>query len=126
MLYEVITVVISFVIAIISIVAATEIFMKVYRKGVVKLQLQKKEIEAQAFELIRTNRKLHELTKFKEEMMGMIVHDLKNPINILLNSSVLKDTEYFLPTIETTSKQMLNLVNNILDVHKYEHATFLV
>ncbi len=117
-------VVISFVIAIISIVAATEIFMKVYRKGVVKLQLQKKEIEAQAFELIRTNRKLHELTKFKEEMMGMIVHDLKNPINILLNSSVLKDTEYFLPTIETTSKQMLNLVNNILDVHKYEHATF--
>ncbi len=63
------------------------------------------------------------LSQFKEEMSGMIVHDLKNPINTIINIADSDNNENGL-LIKHSGKKMLNLVMNILDVQKYENAGF--
>ncbi len=83
------------------------------------LQSQKEEIQTQAEKLQTANDKLQELDTFKEEMTGMIVHDLKNPLNSIINTA--KDE-----TVVQSGKQMLNMIMNILDVHKYEETKIIV
>ncbi len=80
-----------------------------------ELKQQKEEIYAQAESLEIALKNLRELNEFKEGMVGMIVHDLKNPLNIVLNLSRDK-------LVIESGRQMLNMVNNILDVQKYESS----
>lgn len=84
------------------------------------LEIQKEEIRSQAEELQMVNEKLLELDSFKQGMMGMIVHDLKNPLNFILNASGNADTK--LELMQQAGRQMLNMVMNILDVQKFEDA----
>jgi ligand-binding sensor domain-containing protein/signal transduction histidine kinase len=86
-----------------------------------QLEQQKEEIISQAETLKTTNQQLLELDQFKQSMTGMIVHDLKNPLNALLNISPKKISEY-VPQIQNYARQMQNLVLNILDVQKFEEA----
>jgi len=74
---------------------------------------QKEEIMAQAESLSNALTELKELQKFKEGMAAMIVHDLKNPLNTILNQT--KNV-----IVHESASQMLNMVNNILDLQKYE------
>jgi len=78
-----------------------------------ELQAINEEIQQQAEELQTVNDKLKELDTFKETMVGMIVHDLKNPLNSIIG---LAENE----TVRQSGKSMLNMVSNILDVQKYE------
>jgi signal transduction histidine kinase len=80
-----------------------------------EIEMQKKELENQAIVLTETNQQLFELSQFKKNMTGMIVHDLKNPLNIVLNYG--KDERILM-----AAKQMLNLVQNILDVERQEES----
>jgi len=79
------------------------------------------EIIEQARELKTINEKLVEMDKFKQGVTSMIVHDLKNPINAIINVGD-KQPEAQLKRIKQTGLQMLNLVLNILDVSKYEET----
>ena len=102
-----------------------------------KINNQKKLIDAYAKELETKNtllndqnieisnqsKELSELTEFKENLMGMIVHDLKNPLNAVINfsqseSNIIKHTQ----SIHQEGKKMLHMVLNILDVQKFEEA----
>ncbi|MCP4218671.1 MAG: tetratricopeptide repeat protein [bacterium] len=75
---------------------------------------QKKRIQVQ-------NEKLLELSRFREEMTGMIVHDLKNPLNNIINYSDPQTGKS--PTeIKQSGKLMLDMVLNILDVQKFENV----
>ena len=74
-----------------------------------------KILAGQKAEIEEKNIKLNELDKFKEDMTGMIVHDLKNPLNSIIGLSENN-------IVKQSSKEMLNMVTNILDVHKYEDA----
>ncbi|MCK9207807.1 MAG: sensor histidine kinase [Salinivirgaceae bacterium] len=85
----------------------------VEQKG--KIEEQKTELEAQAEQLKDTNEKLVELDKFKEEMIGMLVHDLKNPLNVVLHLTENDIVKY-------AGRQMLMLVQNLLDIKKYQDA----
>jgi signal transduction histidine kinase/ligand-binding sensor domain-containing protein len=76
---------------------------------------QKEEIQNQAEELKATNEKLIELDEFKENMTGMIVHDLKNPLNSILSAANNEETKQ-------AANQMLIMILNILDVQKFEDA----
>ncbi|MBN1783112.1 tetratricopeptide repeat-containing sensor histidine kinase [bacterium] len=61
----------------------------------------------------QANKKITELDKFKQGMIGMIVHDLKNPLNAILTFAEK-------PELINAGRQMLNMVLNILDVQKFE------
>ncbi len=78
------------------------------------------EINAQSEELKSINEKLIELDAFKQNMTGMIVHDLKNPLNGIMNVSDKIPLESQVVRNKNTASQMLNLVLNILDVQKFE------
>lgn len=83
---------------------------------------QKEEIEIQKEELLITNEKLIELNNFKQSMTGMIVHDLKNPLNVILG---LTEGEFNLKNqkrLNQSGKVMLNLVTNIIEVQKLEET----
>ncbi|HKK81696.1 MAG TPA: sensor histidine kinase, partial [Prolixibacteraceae bacterium] len=80
-----------------------------------EIQEQKEEIKQQADNLQETNKQLHDLTVFKDNLTQMIVHDLKNPLNVILNVSRNEQVVY-------AGTQMLNLVQNLLDVQRYENA----
>lgn len=86
-----------------------------------KLASQKEEISAQAEELRAINHRLVELDEFKQNMTSMIIHDLKNPLNALLNISPQKMINYT-EQIRSYAQQMQRLVLNILDVQKFEEA----
>jgi histidine kinase len=73
------------------------------------------QIKNQAEELMKANEKLIEMDKFKAGMTGMIVHDLKNPLNTILSVSDEPEVIY-------AGNRMMNMVLNILDIQKFESA----
>jgi signal transduction histidine kinase/ligand-binding sensor domain-containing protein len=95
------------------------------RNRTVEIRNQKEEIESQAEELKATNDKLVELDGFKQGMTGMIVHDLKNPLNVIINTPETQP-QTGLTRVKNAGRQMLNMVLNILDVYKYEETAFIV
>lgn len=87
-----------------------------------EINTQKEEIQAQAEELSVTNEKLKEMHAFKESMTSMIVHDLKNPLNNILNLPESLAPTQKLDLMKHSGEQMLQLVLNILEVQKFEEA----
>lgn len=85
--------------------------------------LKNEEINRQSAELELKNQKLHELSDFQEAMTGMVIHDLKNPLNTIINLGYMeKNPEKARIIIEKNGRAMLNMVMNILDVYKYENT----
>ena len=91
------------------------------RKANRLLSHRNKEIEEQAAQLKHAHNQLIKLDEFKQDMTGMIVHDLKNPLNVIINSSK-TEPQLALKMARQSGKQMLNMVLNILDVYKAEAA----
>ncbi len=77
-----------------------------------RLQKQKNDLQI----ILAKNKKLE---SFKESIINMIIHDLKNPLNSIIGLSSLNEAEG-LEHINSASRQMLCLVENILDVRRYE------
>lgn len=81
-------------------------------------------------ELSKKNRELDELNKLKNEFLGIAAHDLRSPLSVIMGYSnfVLEETEgtlsedhvKMLKSILTSSKFMLNLLNDLLDVSAIE------
>ena len=68
----------------------------------------------------RQNEELNRLVVFKDWMLNLIVHDLKNPINRILSAGS-KDTIQKMEIIEP-GKHILLMVENILNVSKMENS----
>ncbi|MEI6436915.1 MAG: ATP-binding protein [Bacteroidota bacterium] len=91
------------------------------------LFFKNEEINRQTIKLETQNQKLHELSEFKEAMTGMVIHDLKNPLNTMINlEHIEKNPEKARLIIEKNGRTMLNMVMNILDVYKYENTMLKV
>ncbi len=90
-----------------------------------EVRTQKELIQSQNEELTITNEKLVELDRFKEAMTGMIVHDLKNPLNAILNLQQ-ENPAQAVPLVMQSGKQMLNMVLNILDVYKHDESKMVL
>lgn len=81
-------------------------------------------------ELEKQKRELEELNKLKNELLGIAAHDLRNPITEIMTASSLllklpnellsEHSSRLLKMIESASKFMRSLVNNLLDVSKIE------
>lgn len=76
------------------------------------------EITQQAEELKAANDKLVELGVFKENVINMIVHDLKNPLGAILYASKSNIV------IQRASQRMMNLIITLLDAQKIDTPTF--
>ncbi len=79
-------------------------------------------ISLQAEELKITNENLAELDRFKQNMTDMLVHDLKNPLNSIIGLTQIRYEPQHILAIEQAGHTMLNLVNNMLDVQKFEET----
>ncbi|MCK3685833.1 tetratricopeptide repeat-containing sensor histidine kinase [Maribellus sp. YY47] len=86
------------------------------------IEKQNRKITQQNDQLEVANQKLTELLRFKEKLTGMIVHDLKNPLNNILNSHNIDDPEFREQLIMQSGFDMLNLTQNILDVYRFEES----
>ncbi len=86
------------------------------------LASQKEEIETQANELESSLDNIKSLTKFKDKLTQMLVHDLKNPISNIINIPDKIPSKKQKEIINYSANKMLNLVMNILDVRKYEDS----
>jgi signal transduction histidine kinase len=87
-----------------------------------EINQQREEIQAQADQLELAFRQLKELGQFKADMTAMIVHDLKNPLNTIINLSDQPPNNYDTQVIHHAGQRMLNYVMNLLDVQKFEHT----
>lgn len=67
-------------------------------------------------ELAAVNEELIKLGRFKESMTGMIAHDLKNPLSVMVSNPQVDIS------VRKMATQMLNLVHNMLDIQKLESA----
>ncbi len=87
-------------------------------------------LETQKLILEQQNMELEDLSRQKNEFCGMAAHDLRNPITVIQNSSSIilkylgenltdKQIE-FLKRINDSSKFMINLLNDLLDMSKIE------
>lgn len=116
-------------IGLILFVVALVFILKAYfdkRKTNKLLAEQKNEIERQRDAIEAAYNKLSELSAYKEGIRSMIVHDLKNPLNAILNPPNHYNDQLKLDTARKAGKQMLNLVMDILDVHKMEESKLKV
>jgi signal transduction histidine kinase len=86
-----------------------------------EINQQKEEILSQAEELRTINQQLVDLDSYKQNMTLMIVHDLKNPLNVLLNLPTNSETQTTLQ-VKNYAEQMQRMVLNILDVQKFEES----
>ncbi len=84
-------------------------------------------------ELARRNVELIELQRFRNEMSAMIVHDLKNPMAVIMsmidyllgNPSDEEDRVGALEDMKTAGSRILRLIANLLDLTKLETGRFL-
>lgn len=84
---------------------------------------QKDDIQKQSEKLRKAYEEIKKLDNFKQQMTRMIIHDLKNPLNVILNITETMDIpEKPASMIRQISFEMLDLVLNILDVNKFEES----
>ncbi len=65
---------------------------------------------------------LKKLENFKNEFTGMLAHDLKNPLVTILGYSSEISNNPNLKSINKSGKIMLNLIENMLEVQKFENT----
>ncbi len=90
----------------------------------VLISKQKTKIETYSEKIDLAYGKLRKLDKHKQAMTSMLVHDLKNPLNLLINLDELNVTDGKDEIVNRTGKQMLNLIMNLLDINKAEENNF--
>ena len=79
------------------------------------------EVARQTHELKQTNGELERLGQFKEMFTGMLVHDLKNPLHLILGLSE-KEGSKTMREINQSGRRMLQMVSNMLDIQKFEET----
>lgn len=92
---------------------------------------QAREIELANTTLQEQNEKLNDLNKEKNEIIGIVAHDLKNPISAVHGLAELVQSGFAEPEqvpeitrqIVVTADRMLQLVKNLLDVNRLESGT---
>lgn len=93
------------------------------------VDIRTQEISLKNTELEEKNTKLAELQKTKDEFLSIVAHDLKNPINAVVNLARMIQHDYKeIPdnvsedakVIESAATHMNNLVKNLLDFNRIE------
>lgn len=86
-----------------------------------KIIEQKENIENYSQKIQKAYQKLQEVNEYKDAMTNMIVHDLRNPLNLLANIEMYENADEKERIVNNTSKLMLNMVQNLLEISKAEN-----
>ncbi len=86
------------------------------------------DLDAKVDELAQVNLRLYELNKLKDEFLATMSHELRTPLNsilgfsdVLMSASGLTDRQRkFVKNIQTSGRDLLMLINDILDLAKIE------
>jgi signal transduction histidine kinase len=88
------------------------------------------ELQEKNEELVKLNQNLTDLNQEKNEFLGIVAHDLKNPLSSIQSLANLIRTSAdefpkekiseFAQMIEASSQKMFNLIKNLLDVNAIE------
>ncbi len=120
---NIITFVILLILGLIILIAVILIInRKKLQKANGLLYRQKEEIKTQAENIKVVNTELNKLNNYKTEMTGMLVHDIKNPLNTIIGHTQIKDFKKSFSYIYGAAHTILNIVSNILDVQKFESS----
>ena len=105
-------------------------FKKIYilnkklQDNILELSTKNQEIEKinrtmvkQQKSLEENNEELLKLSHFKNQTIRALAHDMKNPLNIILNADIFSEDKKD-KVIKYSAKQMLQMVLNLLDLHK--------
>jgi len=92
-----------------------------------KIQVQKRTQE-----INRKNEELQKLDDLKNKFLGMAAHDLRSPLTAVMGFSEMilelelegDEKDEYLQTINQVSRQMLGLINDLLDVSAIESGKF--
>jgi signal transduction histidine kinase len=107
---------------------------KAVRQQKVILEQQTHEIQKGNEQLQQKNVQLESLLQQNNDFLGMVVHDLKNPLaGIEATAKILEDSrlsleehQEFLQLIRYSSAQMLDLIKNLLEYNALEQKAILV
>jgi PAS domain S-box-containing protein len=82
-------------------------------------------------ELLLARRKAEQVAKDKADLLAMLSHDIRNPLNAvmgvvqLLDHSDLNDAQHrFVRLLKSSSENMLKLLNHVLELSKVESGSF--
>ena len=82
-------------------------------------------------ELLLARRKAEQVAKDKADLLAMLSHDIRNPLNAvmgvvqLLDRSELSEQQHrFVRLLKSSSENMLNLLNHVLDLSRAESSSF--
>ncbi len=81
------------------------------------------KVDSRTQEIQQKNEQLNQLLSFKEEMVEMLVHDIKTPLNLLLDlpAQAANDASDANPkSIEMASQRVKNLLEQIMSLNKNE------
>jgi len=77
--------------------------------------------------------KLENELKLKANFTAMLVHELRNPLNCIIGYSdllIIKNNEEYVKKsskiITSTAKSMISLINNMLDIYKFEASRMAI
>ncbi|NVN98964.1 MAG: response regulator [Geobacteraceae bacterium] len=89
-----------------------------------------------AVEIIRDISSLKALEREREDFVSMLSHDLKNPITSIVGSLDLvregrlgpinKDQREFIEAAEESCSEMVEMINSLLDIHKFEAGRMIM
>ncbi len=101
-------------------------------KSLLRIKKYHDELEQKNIELEEKNKSLVWMDKFKEELTGLIVHDMKNPLFVIqgnlqmmlmnLEQSPSESLKKYTRRIERSSQALLRMVVNLLDISRLEEG----
>lgn len=102
-------------------------------KSLLRIKDYHVEVEEKNKELAEKNESLLRMDKFKEDLVNLIIHDMKNPLfviqgNLQMMSMTMQNQDTnslkkYTQRIERSSQQLLRMVVNLLDISRIEEGT---
>jgi DNA-binding response OmpR family regulator len=105
-------------------------------KSLLRLKEYHDELESKNTELEEKNQSLLRMDMFKEDLVNLIVHDMKNPLFVIqgnlqmmsmtMNNMSAENLKKYTQRIERSSQQLLRMVINLLDISRIEEGTMVL